>query len=154
PGLSSVYHALAQRLRAKDGRLLPALLAHVRAKKPVEGYERIVFVSWSAPYALAEELLVNPADASSIAGWVALDSGYGTPTPGVCDLACRARAGTALYWAGYTDVPTSGYLSSSQFLEAVQQKAGGTGGLFRVVHWEHDPAALAAAHDKAAFWRG
>lgn len=152
PGLSSAYHALAARLR-KGGRLLPALLEHTQASMGVDGYEHIVFVSWSAPYALLEELLVDPADAAALAGWVALDSGYGEPTPGVVDLARRARDGSVLYWAGFTDVPTAGYRSTGAFLAEIQRQAGMPAGLFHVEHWAHDPAAYAAARDKGAFWR-
>lgn len=152
PGLSSAYHALAARLR-RGGRLLPALLEHAQASMSIDGYERIVFVSWSAPYALLEDLLVDPEDAAALAGWVALDSGYGDPTPGVVDLARRAREGSALYWAGFTDVPTAGYRSTEAFLAEVQRQAGDPAGLFHVEHWAHDPAAYAAARDKGAFWR-
>jgi len=152
PGLSSAYHALAARLR-RGGRLLPALLAHAEASMSADAYERIVFVSWSAPYALLEELLVHPADAAALAGWVALDSGYGDPTPGVVDLARRAREGSALYWAGFTDVPTAGYRSTGAFLAEVRRRAGDPAGLFHVEHWPHDPEVYAAARDKGAFWR-
>jgi hypothetical protein len=152
PGLSSAYHALAARLR-DHGRVLPALLAHAGAERPPEAYERIVFLSWSAGYAMAEELLSTPEDAAALTGWVALDSGYGDPTPAIVDLARRARAGEALYWAGFTDVPTSGYLSSGAFLAEVQRQAGEPAGLFHVEHWAHDPAAYAAAPNKGTFWR-
>lgn len=153
PGLSSAYHALAARLRDQGGRLLPALLAHAEASTSVDGYERIVFLSWSAPYALLEELLVHPDDAAALAGWVAIDSGYGDPTPEVVDLARRARERSALYWAGYTDVPTTGYRSTGAFLAEVQRRASEPAGLFHVEHWAHDPSAYAAVRDKGAFWR-
>jgi hypothetical protein len=152
PGLSSAYHALAVRLRA-NGRVLPALLDHVGTEHGLESYDRVIFLSWSAPYALAEEILASAEDAAALSGWVALDSGYGQPTMGVVDLARRARAGTALYWAGFTDVPTAGYLSSGAFLAEVERLAGEPGGLFHVEHWRHDPAALASAPNQSAFWR-
>jgi hypothetical protein len=152
PGLSSAYHALAARLR-DHGRLLPALLAHAGAERPPEAYDRIVFLSWSAGYAMAEELLSTPEDAAALTVWVALDSGYGDPTPPIVDLARRARAGDALYWAGFTDVPTTGYLSTGAFLAEVQRQAGEPAGLFHAEHWAPDPAAFAAAPNKAIFWR-
>ena len=152
PGLSSAYHAFAARLR-DGGRLLPALLAYTGASVRADAHDRIVFLSWSAPYALLEELLVHPEDAAALTGWVALDSGYGDPTPGVIDLARRARAGEALYWAGFTDVPTTGYRSSAAFLAEVQRQAGDPAGLFHVEHWPHDRAGYAASSDKAGFWR-
>lgn len=151
-GLSSAYRLFAARLRT-GGRVLPALLRHAGAERPIEGYERIIFATWSAPYALVEELLRSDADAATIIGWIALDSGYGTPPAGVVDLAARARMGLALYWAGHTDVPTSGYPSSGQYLAAVRARAGEPAGLFRVEHWAHDPAARRAAPDVGAFWR-
>ena len=95
-----------------------------------------------------------PEDAAALAAWVGLDSGYGLPTAGIVALAKRALAGDAVYFAGYTDVPTSGYLSSGQFLDKVITEAAAPAGNFRVDHWAHDPAALAAAHDQGAFWRG
>ncbi len=160
-GLSSAYHALAARLRGPDGRLLPALIAHAGARSDVEAYDRIILLTWSAPYALAEELLSHPDDAASISGWVALDSGYGVPTPGVIDLARRAYAGKSLYWAGATDVPTVGYADSRHFLASIASQIGATWngygssicGLLRFEQWAHDGSALAAAHDQGAFWR-
>jgi hypothetical protein len=155
PGLSSAYHALAARLRKGQSRgpILRALLEHVRAERALEDYTRTVLVSWSAPYALAEELLADEEDRAALAGWVALDSGYGPPTREVVDLARRAREGQALYWAGYTDVPTTGYLSSGAFLAEVERQAGEPGGLFHVEHWAHDAEAYAATAYKGAFWR-
>lgn len=154
-GLSSAYHALAASLRARapDGRLLPALLRHVRASRPVTGYDRILLVSWSAPYALAQELLSREDDAAALAGWVALDSGYGDVTAGEVALALRARAGGAVLWAGATDVPTTGYASSRAHLAELCRRAGEPTGGFHVELWEHDSAALHAAADKGAFWR-
>ena len=151
-GLSSAYRLFAARLRTA-GRVLPALLRHAGAERPIEGYERIVFATWSAPYAMIEELLRSDADAAAITGWIALDSGYGTPPAGVVDLAARARMGLALYWAGHTDVPTSGYPSSGQYLAAVRARAGEPAGLFRVEHWVHSVEARRAAPDVGAFWR-
>ena len=155
PGLSGVYHALAASLRraSVEGRLLPALLRHVRASRPVTGYDRIVFVSWSAPYALAQELLSREDDAASLAGWVALDSGYGAVTPGEVALALRAREGKAILWSGATEVPTTGYASSRAHLAELCRRAGEPTGGFHVELWDHDVAAYHAAPDKAAFWR-
>jgi hypothetical protein len=157
-GLSEAYHALARRLRGTDGRLLPRLLEHAGAGHPLAAYDQVLLVTWSAPYALAEELLQLPVDALALAGWVALDSGYGSPTRGVLELARRARVGRALYWAGYTDVPTYTYPSSGDFLEAVQKAAGAPLGGFRVEHWAHDPAAAIVAQHAGsgalgAYWR-
>ena len=153
-GMSAAYHHLAATLRDKaTGRLLPALLRHVRASRPVSGYERIVFVSWSAPYALLQDLASRDDDAAALAGAVMLDSGYGPVTPGEAALAKRARAGRAVLFAGATDVPTTGYASSRAHLADLCRQAGEPTGGFHVELWEHDAAALHAAHDKGAFWR-
>lgn len=152
PGLSSAYHAYAASLR-HDGRLLPALAKAIGAKQDLEAYAQRVIVSWSAPYAFVEDVLAVPADAAIVDAIVMLDSGYGEPSAGVVALAKRARDGGAVYFAGYTDVPTSGYLSSGQFLAKVQAEAGAPSGGFRVDHWSHDQAVERAAPDKGAFWR-
>ena len=153
-GMSAAYHALAASLRDKvTGRLLPALLRHVRASRPVSGYERIVFVSWSAPYAMLQSLATREDDAAALAGAVLLDSGYGPVTPGEVAMAKRARRGEAILWSGATDVPTHGYASSRAHLADLCRQAGEPTGGLHVELWEHDPAALHAAADKGAYWR-
>ena len=141
-GFSSVYHALSARLR-KNGRILPQLLTHVGALQGLEAYESIGLVTWSAPYALAEDLLAIPADRDALAYWVALDSGYGPITPGVTDFARLARDRRKLYSAVFTDVQTPTYANSRQFLEAVQLAAGAPEGFFFVEHLTFPPTTKA-----------
>lgn len=147
PGKSSVYHARAAQLRDKDGRLLPALCEALGLHQPGV-HDRIVLVSWSAGYAMVEELLDNDDDAAFIDGWVALDSGYGTPTDGVDSLSIRAALSPTdehepqAYFASYTDIVPPGYPSTRDFLRAL----GPPSGLFDV---EHIPGDDADAHIRA-----
>lgn len=157
-GLSSAYHAFAASIK-RDGRILPTLAAKLGAAQPLDAYERVLLVTWSAPYALVEDVLAIKADAAALTGFVALDSGYGTPTPGVVDYARRAVNGECLYYATYTDVPTYTYPSTGDFLAAVVQHVGEPDGLFDVEHLSHDAAALSVAVHRGgdsvgAFWRG
>jgi hypothetical protein len=170
-GMSSAYTAFAQRLQgANHGRVLPGLLTAVAASHKLADYRSIWIVSWSAPYSLVRQLLTIHADAEALTGWVSLDSGYasrdsdGTAADAqVAPFAAftkRARRGEKALAIGFTDTPThgagktGGYASTADFAAELQRMVGGAGGLFTVEHWAHDPAALAAAPDKAAFWRG
>lgn len=155
-GLSSAYHAYAAHLHS-GGRILPALAKDLGAEHGIADYDRVLLVTWSAPYALAEDLLAIEEDADALTGWIALDSGYGHPTPGIVELAKKAAAGEKLYYASYTDIETKpDYPSSADFLVEVQKRAGATApvGLFDVQHLAHNAGAYKAAHDKGAFWRG
>jgi hypothetical protein len=149
-GLSSIYHALAAHLRDKQGRILPNLVKdRVKASLPLESYERVLIVSWSAPYALMEDLLAVPADAAALTGWVGLDSAYGPVPPAVIAWAKLAREGTKLYSACYTDVQTSGYANSKEFLDQVQREAGAPTGLFTVEHLASNRNVV----NDGAYWR-
>jgi len=169
-GMSSAYDALGMRLQsANAGRILPALLVAAGASFKLADYASVWIVSWSAPYSLVRRILSIPADAEALTGWVSLDSGYASRDPDgsaadaqvapFATFAQRARRGEKALFAGFTDVPThgagntNGYASTADFAKELQRMAGGTGGLFTVEHWAHDPAALAAAADKGAFWR-
>ena len=162
-GLSSAYHALAARLRT-GGRILPALLKHAGASLPLSGYDAVIYCGWSAAYALMEDVVSVTADRDALAGIVCLDPGYGSAPPAVVDWARLARDGRKLYSAIYTDVPTSGYASSGEFLAQVQREAGAPEGLFTVEHRVFDPVARAAklhgltgparSDADGAFWRG
>ena len=160
-GLSSAYHAYAARLR-QGGRILPSLARAFGATRPFDAYDTKLIVSWSAPYALVQDVLEIVADRDALTGIIMLDSGYGPITPGVADFARLARDRRKLYSAFYTDVRTSGYDDSGTFLKHVQLVAGAPKGLFSVEHLAHDEAAYRAklagltgeARSKAAsrFW--
>lgn len=143
---SSAYVQLAEHLGAP---LLPAIAKYAGASYGLEAYARVLLVSWSAGYALVRAVLAEPsAGHVEPVGWVALDSGYGPPSDGILELAREAREGSRLFYAGHTDIPTQGYLSSGESLRMVVEAVGEPEGRFRVESWGGTDAAahVAALH--------
>ncbi len=156
PGLSAAYVELAQQLRRADGTLLAPLAQHLGAALPLDDYEAVLLVTWSAAYAYVRELLEHGADAHRLTGWISLDSGYsgkdgdGTAAdaqvaPFLLLVAAAADDAGAIVWAGYTDVVTGPSVANTgAFWSEVQRLSGREpGGLFKLEHW---PGARASDH--------
>jgi len=172
PGLSRIYRALAHALRrrslvaASPAPFLPQLLEYLHLA-PIKHWERVVIATYSAGYALLEELVASPIDRRAITGWIAIDSGYAGADAGVHALARTAAEGKRLVWCGYTDLDPVAYASTAAYAAELLRAAGieptsgrlvEARGLLRAERWPHDAAALAAAQRAgsaavAALWR-
>lgn len=144
---SSAYDQLAAHLARP---LLPAVAEYAKASKPLAEYDGVLLASWSAGYAMVRAILedlhgVIDPDVPVPRGWVACDSGYGEPSGGVAQLAREAVESEALYFAGHTEIPTKGYLSSGQYLARITEEVGPDRGLLRIEDWGGTDAAAHVA---------
>lgn len=141
-GLSSVYKALAAKVRNLQGLLLHLGLGHGA------DWDRVAIASWSAGYALAWPLL------SELDAHIGLDSGYaprdadGTASdvrlaPLVAFAKWAQRGKVALSF-GFTDIATP-YASTGDVAAELVRLAGPPGGSFVVQRWAHDAGALIRA---------
>jgi hypothetical protein len=155
-GLSAAYVTLAQQIRCPGGELLAPLAHRLGASLPLDDYEAVFLVTWSAAYAYARELLGAGVDADKLTGWISLDSGYagkdpdGTAadaqiTPFLQLVGEAADGAGALVWAGYTDVATVPSVASTGAFWAEVRRLSGREprGLFRVDRW---PGAHGSDH--------
>ncbi|MEJ7728241.1 MAG: hypothetical protein WKG00_03415 [Polyangiaceae bacterium] len=116
PGMSSAYTTLGHALR-NNGRILPQLVAKYAPGR----WDSIVLITWSAGYALARELLAIPADADEIDALVMLDSLHSSSQSAAREIqmapfeafARRAVAGEKVFFLGHSDVPVTGYDSTT-----------------------------------------
>jgi hypothetical protein len=134
-GMSSAYVQLAQSLK-KDGRILPSLIGRYA---PGE-WEKVALITWSAGYGLAREMLNIAEDVAQLDMLVMLDSLHSGSSAAEKEIqlapfvrfAQLARQGRKVFFLGHSDVPTSGYESTTKTAHNLVARVGGVSGKFFV----------------------
>jgi len=153
--LSSPYQAAGKRLRdPKTGRVFPRFRAtYLNPTLAGRAYTSTSLVTFSAGYALARELFKHPEDRAAFDAYVALDSVHSDSAFGLLapfeDFARAAKAGGAPFWLAHTDVPTTGYASTTQCARELVRRVG-TGGNFVVRAYDTRPPTEAKNEHAAA----
>lgn len=148
--MSSSYIDYAAR-RYRGGKILPSIIA----ENGLLGrqFNKTFLVSFSAGYALARRMLETDLD--SIDGYVAIDSVHYSESRQLTPFATFAelsRRGLRTFWLGHTDVPTTGYKSTTESALKIAELAGGTGGLFVRRAYDMEDAAKAEHISALTVW--
>lgn len=100
---SSHFSALADRLRAPDGRILPTLIErYVRPKVPGP-IDRLALCSYSAGYGLLNKVFRVDADRAVVDACVLSDSAFSSKLDGMSRMAADAMSGHKLMVIANTD---------------------------------------------------
>ncbi len=127
PGMSQAFRLLANRIRkaaSDDETLLEQLAKYAKASRPLAEYERVILVGFSAAYALAEEILLNPESAEQLDALVWLDSGHSADDrlDPIVWFGERAVDGEKVLFIRHTDVDPVVYPSTGDVAAVIRER--------------------------------